>query len=181
MELPTPPAGMNVTQGLDGIRVVMTTYRPSRLGQLFALLILLGALYMLLLALPAATVLGTIAAVLVYLLAGTLTGPELTIQITPRVLQETIEGRTRSWPLEELADIEEEQWSVLERRMGQIRFSTASDSAVIGGGNRSEEVRWVARVLRTLVEERQTQLRAAQPDEPLVTRPPPEILEMLKR
>ncbi|MFT5685239.1 MAG: hypothetical protein ACI8RZ_006188 [Myxococcota bacterium] len=182
MSLPTPPMGLEVTQGLDGIQLEMVTYRPSRLGQLISAVILLGALGITLVFIqPAAMVLGIIVAALVYLLAGTLTGPSLKIRITDRVLQETVSGRTRSWPLEELRDIESERWSMLERRMGQVRFSTASSNETIGGGNRLEEVRWLGRVLTLLAERRRELLAVEQPNSPLTVRPPSEILEMLKR
>lgn len=173
---------MQVQQSLDGIEVGMITYRPSRLGQLLSALILLGSLVvMVAYTLPTAMLLGSIVAALVFLLAGTLTGPTVQIRLTDRMLHETISGETRSWPLEELRDFEEERWSVLERRMGQIRFSTESGSEVIGGGNRWEEIRWLGRVVRMMSRQRREQLVEAQPDAPITVRPPPEILEMLKR
>ena len=172
---------MKIKQGLGGVDIEMTTYRPSLVGQVLATVIFLIGLLMFLLALPSGTILCTILAALVFLFSGTLTGPTLRIQITSLVLQETIEGRIRSWPLEELRDIEEERWSLAKRRMGQIRFSTTEGSEVIGGGNRWEEIRWMGTVLRLLVRARRDQIAAMEPDARMEARPPTAILEIIKR
>ena len=181
MELPPPPPKMNVTQSMEGVRLELVAYRPSRLGQLLALLIGIGALVALpLYAAPAATMLGLIFAGLIFLLSGTVTGPPLVIQLTPLTLRETVNGQVRSWPLEELRDIELERWSVLERRMGQIRFSTVEGSQTIGGGNRWVEMQWLGTVLRELVRSRRAQIEATDPGARMEVRPPAALLQMIK-
>ena len=171
---------MKVQQGLEGVVVEMTTYRPSRVGQVLAALILAGSIGLLLLALPSATMLGFIVSAMIFLLSGTLTGPTLTVQITPLVLRETLAGRTRSWPLEELRDIEVERWSVLERRMGQIRFSTPDGTETIGGGNRFDEVRWLGGVLERMVMLRRENISARDPEARMEVRPPAALMSLIE-